>query len=131
MTLYDSSVLIDYLDGDQEVVAYAENNADEEAKAVHLALYEVYLGELYTEGDPNFDAVEDALSWITAVSYQSTKSSRRAAELMARLQTTGHSLAFRDGYIATAAWEMQEPLVTRDADFDIPALREEIDVEVI
>jgi len=131
MTLYDSSVLIDYLDGDPEVVEYAKAHATEEAKTTHLALYEVYLGELYTEGDPNFDTVEGALSWVSAINYESVRSSRRAAELMARLHEAGSSLSFRDGYIAAAAWEMQELLVTRDADFDVPALREEIDVELI
>lgn len=131
MTLYDSSVLIDYLDGDPEVVEYAETHAAEDAKTTHLVLYEVYLGELYTEGDPDFDAVEDALSWVSPINYQSVRSSRHAAELMTRLHDAGSSLSFHDGYIAAAAWEMRELLVTRDSDFDVRALREEIDIELI
>lgn len=50
---------------------------------------------------------------------------------MARLHEAGGSLSFRDGYIAPAAWEMREPLVTRDSHFDVPELREKINIELI
>jgi predicted nucleic acid-binding protein len=131
MTLYDSSFLIDYLDGDQEVVTYATEHAAEQAKTTQLALYEVYLGELYTDGDPDFDALDDALEWVQPVAREGPRFGRRAAELMARLHDAGSSLAYRDGYIAASAWATDDTLVTRDSGFDTPALRDEIDVVVL
>lgn len=131
MTVFDSSVLIDYLDGDDDVVAYAEEHAREQTKTVHLALYEVYLGELYTDGEPDFAAIDEALSWVQVVDGEGPRFSRDAAALMARLQQSGHTLAPRDGYIAASAWSMNERLVTRDADFDTPAVRAEIDVDIL
>lgn len=130
MTVYDSSVLIDYLDGDGDVVAYATAHADEPAHAPHLVLYEIYLGELHTEGAPDFDRVSDALQWVTPIQPGSAFG-KRAAELLGRLQEGGSPLGFRDGYVAAAAWSTSERLVTRDADFDEAAVRDEIDVEVV
>jgi len=34
-------------------------------------------------------------------------------------------------HITAAAWEMNETLATRDADFDTPAVREEITVDLV
>jgi len=45
MTLYDSSVLIGYLDGDPNVVEYVERHADDRAVAPPLVMFEVYQGE--------------------------------------------------------------------------------------
>lgn len=131
MTLYDSSVLIDYLDGDQDVVAYASANATEAAKTTHLALYEVYLGELYTEGPPDFDAIDDALKWVQVVESDGPAFSRTAAEFMARLHENGSALSYRDGYIAASAWSMNERLATRDSDFDTEAIRDELAVDIV
>lgn len=130
MTVYDSSFLIDYLDGDEGAVAYATAHADEAANAPNLVLYEVYLGELHTAGDPDFDRVADALRWVRPVDPGGGAFGRRAAELMGRLQDAGSPLGFRDAYVAAVAWSRSERLVTRDADFDAPAVRDEIDVEV-
>jgi hypothetical protein len=65
------------------------------------------------------------------VNYQSGQTSRHAAELMARLHDAGTPLGTIDGYITAAAWEMNETLATRDADFDTPAVRDEIDVDLV
>ena len=42
MTLYDSSVLIDYLDGVDEAIECVTQNAGERAVAPPLVLFEVY-----------------------------------------------------------------------------------------
>jgi len=131
MTLYDSSFLIDYLNNEPEPIEYAEQHSHKQAKTIHLVLYEVYLGELHTTGEPDFEAVENALEWITVVDYQSERTSRTAAELIAQIHKTGAPLGSIDGFIAAAAWELNETLVTRDADFDTPALRDEIDVAIV
>jgi len=131
MTLYDSSFLIAYLDGHSEAVDYAEQHATDRAKTIPLVFYEVYLGELHTAGEPDFDLIAEALDWVTAVEHQSPQTSRYAAELMARLHEAGASLSPVDGFIAAAAWESNETLATRDSDFDTPAVRAEIDVDLV
>lgn len=130
MVLYDSSFLIDYLDGDETVLAYADEHAAEQPKTVHLALYEVYLGELNTE-EKNFARVDEALQWVEPINTQRPDFGRRAAELTRQLEDSGARLPFRDGYIAAAAWSHGERLVTRDGDFDTSALREKITVEIV
>jgi len=50
---------------------------------------------------------------------------------MSRFHENGAPLGAVDGFIAAAAWELNETLVTRDADFDTPAVRDEIDVDII
>jgi len=131
MTLYDSSLCKSHLDNDLETVEYAEQHARKQAKAIHLVFYEVYLGELHTAGEPDFEAVGNALEWVTVVNYQSNRTSRTAAELMSRFHENGAPLGAVDGFIAAAAWELNETLVTRDADFDTPAVRDEIDVDIV
>lgn len=131
MTCYDSSFLIDYLDGDEAALEYAEEHADETATAPHLVLYEVYLGELYTHGDPDFDRVSDALTWITPIREHGPAFGRHAAALMDRFMDNGSPLGVRDGYVAAVAWSRDERLVTRDGDFDVPAVQDAIDVDVV
>jgi predicted nucleic acid-binding protein len=128
--LYDSSFLIDYLDGDTAVLTYADEHAAERPRTVHLVLYEVYLGELNTR-EKNLARVEKALQWVEPISTQRANFGRRAAELMRRLEGSGARLSFRDGYIAAAAWSHDERLVTRDRDFDTQPLREKITVEIV
>ena len=41
MTLYDSSVLIDYLDGDSSTISYVESHLDELSIAPPIVLFEV------------------------------------------------------------------------------------------
>lgn len=64
MTLYDSSVLIDYLDGGDAVVDYVENHLDERAVAPPLVMFELYQGEVFKSGPADFDAVDGALGWV-------------------------------------------------------------------
>ena len=67
MTLYDSSVIIDYLDGEEAAVEYVETHLDERAVAPPLVLFEVYQGEVFRAGPADFDAVDWALGWLTIV----------------------------------------------------------------
>jgi len=67
MTLYDSSVLIDYLDGVDEAVDYVVDHPDKRAIAPPLVLFEVYQGEVFNSGPADFDAVDGVLGWVTIV----------------------------------------------------------------
>jgi tRNA(fMet)-specific endonuclease VapC len=130
MTLYDSSVLIDYLDGDPAAVEYVEDHLDERAVAPPLVLFEVYQGEVFKTGDADLDAVDAALGWVTVVEADASVA-RAAAELQATLHEQGTALAARDAYVAGAAAALDERLAVADADFDVAALTDAIDVDVV
>ena len=130
MTLYDSSVLIDYLDGDEQSVEYVTGRTHERAVAPSLVLFEVYQGEVFKRGAADFDAVDTALSWLTVIS-EVPGVARAAAELQNDLREAGAPLAARDAFIAGAAAVLDERLAVADADFDIEELSARIDVALV
>lgn len=129
MTLYDSSVLIDYLDGDEEAVGYVESHLDERAVAPPLVVFEVYQGEVFKTGPADFDAVDRALGWVTVV--DETEFARAAAELQDDLQRRGEPLAARDAFVAGAAGSLDERLVVADADFDVEGITDRLSVDFL
>lgn len=130
MTLYDSSVLIDYLDGRDDAVAYIRDRHDERAVAPPLVLYEVYQGEVYKSGPATFDAVDAALEWLVILD-ETRNHARTAAELQNDLAVDGTPLAARDAFIAGTAKALGERLAVSDADFDVPELTDVIDVDIL
>ena len=127
MPCYDSSVLIDYLDGGEAAVTYVEDHADERAVAPPLVLFEVYQGEVFKTGPADFEAIDGALAWLEVV--EETRSlARAAAELQDALQERGTPLGARDAYIAGTAAGLGERLVVADADFDVVADHLDLDV---
>lgn len=130
MVLYDSSVLIDYLDGVDNVVTYIETRADERAVTIPLVLFEVYQGEVYKSGPAEFDAVDEALDWVDVVD-ESHVLARDAAELLDFVASRGSPLAARDAYIAGAAASLDERLAVSDSDFDTDALRERLEIDFV
>lgn len=130
MTLYDSSTLIDYLAGVESVVKYVESHVDERAVAPPLVLFEVYQGEVYKTGPADFDSVDLALSWLTVVD-ETAEAARRAAELQQELQQRGETLAARDAYIAGTAIQLGERLAVTDTDFEVDAIFDFLDVQLL
>ena len=130
MTLYDKSVLIDYLDGEPTAVGYITDHAGERAVAPPLVLFEVYQGEVYRSDGTDLDAVDGALGWLTVVDG-TARFARAAAELQAELRRRGSPLAARDAYVAGTATALDEPLVVSDSDFETDALRETVDLTVL
>ncbi len=126
--LYDSSVLIDYLDGRDSAVQYIESHLDERAVAPQLVLFEVYQGEVFKSGPANFDAVDGALGWLTPVET-SAGSARAGAQVQAELDRRGAVLSARDAFIAGAAVALDEPLAVADDDFDVAGLEGVLDIE--
>ena len=130
MTLYDSSVLIDYLDGVDAAVNYVEAHLDERAVAPPLVLFEVYQGEVFKSGPADFEAVDGALEWLLVVD-EIGNVPRAAAELQAELVNDGTPLAARDAFIAGVAKNLGESLVVADSDFDVEGLTEYVNVEFV
>ena len=130
MVLYESSVLIDYLDGVDSVLTYIEGHADERAVTIPLVLFEVYQGEVYKSGATDFAAVEQALDWVEVID-ESAVLARDAAELLDFLASRGSAFAARDAYIAGAAAGLEQRLAVSDADFDTDALRERVEIDLL
>lgn len=130
MTVYDSSVLIEYLDGDPSVVSYVEEHFDERAVAPPLVAFEVYQGEVFKSGPADFDAVDSALEWVTFVD-ETPAMARAAARLQNELHRGGRALAARDAYIAGTAMALDESLAVADGDFDVDGLAAALDVDFL
>ena len=130
MALYDSSVLIDYLDGDHRAVDYVQSHFDERAVAPPLVLFEVYQGEVFKTGPADFDAVDGALEWLTVIDAIPGMA-RAAAEVQNTLHERGVTLAPRDVFIAGTARELGEPLVVADEDFDVDGMADLLSVDVL
>jgi predicted nucleic acid-binding protein len=129
MTLYDSSVLIDYLDGDDDAVNYVMDNLDRRAVTPPLVMFEVYQGEVFKTGTADFDAVDRALQWLTVV--EETDAPRSGAELQTELHDRGTPLAARDAFIAGVAKRLDERLVVADSDFEVDGLTDVLDVDFV
>ena len=130
VTLYDSSLLIDYLDGDEAAVEYVETHLDERAVAPSLVLFEVYQGEVFKTGPADFDAVDRALAWLTIVD-ETAALARAAGELQNELRRRGEPLAARDAYVAGAAVGLDECLAVADSDFDVDGITDFLDVDFV
>lgn len=130
MTLYDSSVLINYLDGDAATISYVDSNLDERSIAPPLVLFEVYQGEVFKTGPADFDAVNRALGWLSIVD-SSAEMARGASELQSALHDLGTPLAARDAFIAGSAKAHGERLAVADADFDVDGITDLIDIDFL
>lgn len=130
MTVYDSSVLIDFLDGAHGAVSYVESHVDDRSLTPPLALFEIYQGEVFKAGPADFEGIDRALGWLTVVEVNATLA-RAAAELQAELRRQGATLAARDAYIAGAAYGLGEPFAVSDADFDTDELTDLIEIDFV
>lgn len=125
--LYDSSVLIDYLDGVETAVSYVENHSDERAATPSLVLFEIYQGEVFKSGNTDIEAVDGALGWLHVVD-ETHEVARRATKLQDRLKRDGDPLNARDAFIAGAADALDERLVVADSDFDVDGIDDVLEV---
>jgi len=130
MTLYDSSVLIDYLNGEEAAVRYTADHLDTRAVAPPLVMFEVYQGEVFKSGPADFAAVDAALEWVTVVD-ETRDLARTAAEFQNELHQGGSTLAARDAFIAGTAHGLNERLAVSDSDFDVEGVRNSIDVDFV
>jgi predicted nucleic acid-binding protein len=130
MTLYDSSVLIDYLSGEDSAVEYVTSKVEERALAPPLVLFEVYQGEIFKSGPADFEAVDGALEWLTIVE-ETEALARASARLQNELAENGTPLAARDAFIAGAAMHLDEPLAVADSDFDVAGISDHLNVDFV
>ena len=110
MTLLDTSVIIDFLLGDQKVVALVkEILAKESAKTTTITEYEL----LRHKAKIRKQAAELFLSGADVYSFD-RPAAREAADLYVELQNNGKIINENDLLIASIALAHDEVLLTRD-----------------
>ncbi|KTG29052.1 type II toxin-antitoxin system VapC family toxin [Haloferax profundi] len=121
MTLLDSSVIIDYLDGVEEVVEFV----DEQPVLVtsSICIYEVLAGEVFSAGETDLIGARENFGRVTALDF-SEEVAFEAARMQNRLLESGTPMSPRDLMIAATARSEGKKLVVSDADFDTEGLRE-------
>lgn len=125
MTFLDSSVIIDYLDGIEEIVEFV----DEQPVLVtsSICIYEVLAGEVFSAGETDLVGARENFGRVTALDV-SEEVAFEAARMQTRLLQTGSPMSPRDLMIAATARSEGKELVVSDADFDTEGLRELLSV---
>jgi hypothetical protein len=121
VTLLDSSVIIDYLDGVEEVVEFV----DEQPVLVtpSICIYEVLAGEVFSAGEAALIEARENFGRVAAVDF-SEEVAFEAARMQSRLLESGTPTSPRDLMVAATARSEGKELVVSDTDFDTDGLRE-------
>lgn len=117
MIAFDTSFLLDYLDGVDETAAYIEANEDSPFFAPSLALFEVYRGVARSGGRDGFEQVSSALDWLEPLAL-SEPATREAALVEAELLDSGERINLGDALIAGICRYNGARIVTRDDHFE-------------
>lgn len=128
MTFLDSSVIVDYLDGDDDVVDFVDDQTVLLTSSV--CVYEVLAGEVFSTGDANLEGAREAFGRVSALGF-SEDLAFEAARMQNRLLESGSPMSPRDLFIAATARSTGNELVVSDADFDIGELREFMSVRML
>ena len=110
MTFLDTSIIIDFLSGDKEIVALVkELNEKEEIKTTTITEYEL----LRHKTKIKRQAAQKFLSAVTVFSFD-RDSARKAALLYEKLRASGEMINENDLLIAGISLSNEEILLTRD-----------------
>ena len=121
MTFLDSSVVIDYLDGDGDVVEFVDRQPV--LRTSSICVYEVLAGEVFSSGETDLVGTRADFGRVTAIGF-SEDLALEAARLQSRLLKNGAPMSPRDLLVAATARSIGDELVVSDADFDTDGLRE-------
>jgi hypothetical protein len=125
VTLLDSSVIIDYLDGVEDVVTFVD---EQPALATSsICVYEVLAGEVFSADETDLVGARENFGRVTALDL-SEEVALEAARMQKRLLEAGTPLSPRDLMIAATARSEGKELAVSDADFDTEGLRELLSV---
>jgi predicted nucleic acid-binding protein len=110
MTFLDTSVIIDFLSGDEKIAALMKGLiAKEQIKTTTITEYEL----LKHKSKIRRHAAEIFLSGVTVCSFD-RNSAKKAAELYEKLESTGKMINESDLLIAGISLANDEVLLTRD-----------------
>lgn len=116
MKLLDSSILIDYAQGESAARTYLNEHDSTVFGAPTIVLAELYTG-LFITRDMDRESVIAKYGWLRSVPF-TNEAAVEAAEIRATLRSRGASINESDTYIAGTARAFDVPLVTSDKDFE-------------
>lgn len=116
MRCLDSSVLIAYLEEDEAALRYISDHLNEPLYAPSLALFEVYQGAVFGDGEDEPEATRQHLDWLDDILPFTEATALETARLQSELLQEGAPLAPRDAMIAGCAREVGATLVSEDGD---------------
>jgi predicted nucleic acid-binding protein len=125
VTVLDSSVIIDYLDGVDDVVEFVDEQPV--LRTSSICVYEVLAGELFSSGEPDLVGTRAGFGRVRAIDF-SEDLALEAAGLQTRLLEDGAPMSPRDLLVAATARSVGDELAVSDADFDTDELREVVAV---
>lgn len=129
MTVLDSSVLIDYLDGVEEVVTFVDEQPPPHRTST-ICVYELLAGAVFASGDTDVEQARADFGRVDTIPFTEDVAIE-AARLQAALLETGAAMSPRDCFVAATARSAGEPLVVSDSDFDTDGLRDLLSVTVL
>ena len=122
MICFDTSVLVDYLRG-EDYVEELLNETNEQVAVPQLARYELYVGAERSDNPMETpSAVDTALGWTETLGF-TDGAARDAAAIRAALFDSGNVIGVADTLIAGTARVAGATLVTADDHFErVPGL---------
>lgn len=117
MIAFDTSFLLDYLDGVPATREFLDAREDSPFFAPSLCLFEVYRGGARTGGPERVETVASSLDWIEPLEL-TDGAAREAALVEAELLDSGEPINLGDVLVAGICRHNDAELVTRDGDFD-------------
>lgn len=117
MICFDTSVLVDYLRG-EDYVEELLDDTNEQVAVPQLARYELYVGaERSDDATETPSAVDTALAWTETLGF-TDGAARDAAAIRAALLDEGDVIGVADTLIAGTARAVGATLVTADDHFE-------------
>jgi len=117
MIVFDTSFLLDYLDGVDATREFLETHEDKPFFAPALALFEVYRGAARTGGRDQIEQAVSGLDWVEPLPLTDA-TAREAALIEAELLDDGNPINLGDTLIAGICRHNGGRIVTRDDHFD-------------
>jgi len=117
MIAFDTSFLLDYLDGVEATAEFLAGHEEKPFFAPSLALFEVYRGAARTGGSEGIERVASALEWAEPLPLEDA-AAKEAALIEAELLDAGERVNLGDTLIAGVCRHNGARIVTRDKHFD-------------
>ncbi|NHX42001.1 MULTISPECIES: type II toxin-antitoxin system VapC family toxin [Haloarcula] len=117
MIVFDTSFLLDYLDGVEATAEYLDEHEEKPFFAPTLALFEAYRGAARTAGKEGIERVAGGLDWVEPLPLEDP-AAKEAALIEAELLDSGERVNLGDTLIAGVCRHHGARIVTRDSHFD-------------
>lgn len=128
MAFLDSSVIIDYLDGVEHVVAFVDQQSH--LLTSSICVYEVLHGEVTSRGETDVIGARQQFGRVEAIDFNETIAIE-AARMQDSLSSAGEMLPVRDLLIAASARSTGDTLIVSDSDFDTENLAQMVDAQIL